>query len=158
MTPEPRQEPRSGQMVAIGQSQVRPLGPDEAIYSNADVADALKRAANEARKREREGQKTAREAALAAQAEAHEAEMGRVNAETVARERAAHAHGFHKATWMMGVPALILGAVGGVLAVLGVQGVVWADASDATRENVLTGAMIERLRGDAGVADNEGER
>lgn len=111
--------------------------------------EGLKKAAERARKEERASQTKVRDAALEAQAEAHVGELARVAAETTRSEAAAHAHGFHKAAWVFGLPAFVLGAAGGIVGVLYSQNAAYDAGQRGTRENVLTGAMIERMRGES---------
>ncbi|WP_135210375.1 hypothetical protein [Vitreimonas flagellata] len=79
-------------------------------------------------------------------------ELQRLNADIVHRERAAHAHGFHKAGWMFGFSGFVLGVV---LTLMG--GLVWLRiGTEATVSGVAAGSMardqqnnvdaLERLR------------
>lgn len=126
-----------------GAPQAPPL-----VISEETLNEALKKAGERARREERSSQTKARDAALEAQAAAHAAELARIGGETVHRERSAYAHGWHKASWMVGGPVLLAGLAAGAGLVLATQNVVFDAGADATRQGVTVGTMIERMRGE----------
>ena len=72
---------------------------------------------------------------------AHAGELKRIGAETVQRERAAHAHGFWKAATILAVTGPILGALVAIAIMDRVQASSFNAAADFGREQVLTGAI-----------------
>lgn len=128
------------------------LPPGVLLISDEAMEEGLKKSfekgLEKGRRDERAAQTKVRDAALQAQTEAHAGEIARVAKETVRLEGVAHAHGFHKGAWVLGLPALVLGAAGGVLGVLYSQNAAYEAGQRSTRENVLTGTMIERMRGE----------
>jgi len=128
-------------------------GETPQVITRSKLQDLLSEAADRAAKAERQAAKRSREAALDALSDAHKAELSRVAAETVEREKAAHAHGFHKASWMVGGPLFLAGGLVAAGLVLISQDVAWQNGADATRQGVTAGAVIQSAREAAGVGD-----
>jgi hypothetical protein len=78
--------------------------------------------------------------------QAHQHEVARITAEAHERVAIAHAHGFHKASWLVGIPALFLGAVASGLAIIAMQNATFDAAARNARENAITGAIVSGNR------------
>lgn len=111
---------------------------DEVRITRAKLASLLEEGAE----RVRSAMRGAKTAALDAQANAHKAEMERLHllfaAEKVEAQKDAHAHGFHKAAWMVGLPAFVLGLVmAGLFA-----GWMLSAGTESTVRGAAAGSMI----------------
>lgn len=108
--------------------------PDVVTVSRGELKTALEaaKAGGEAIER------AASARVLGAQAKAHEGEIERLMAEVVHREKAAYAHGFHKAGWMFGLS----GAIAGALLTLGVGVAVVQAGTESTVRGAVVGSGI----------------
>lgn len=120
------------------------LQPGQVAISRERLADML--AEGEARVRSM--MSAAKAAALDAQAAAHAGELARLRealtaehrAEKVEAQKAAHAHGFHKAAWIFGGSGL----AAGIAVTLLVVAAVTAYSSEATVRGAGVGSAITR--------------
>lgn len=114
------------------------LKPGEVAITREKMAEMLEEGAA----RVRSAMVGSKQAALDAQAEAHKAEISRLlevaAAEKIEAQKDAHAHGFHKAAWMVGFPAVLAG----ILMALAAVSVVSALSSEATVRGAGVGSAI----------------
>lgn len=84
--------------------------------------------------------------AIAPLREEHKRSLAEISKRALDEVRSAYAHGFHKAAWMFGIPAFI---IGGILVGLGLtwaQTKVFDQAIDAASQRDMTDAIIDRVR------------
>lgn len=123
--------------------RLRLVDIDETIQDARSDQGRIAAGVREGRRRERLEQE-AKAALLTAElagklsgmAAAHETELSR----TAARERAI---GHHRAAWLYGIPALLLGAAASVYAMMTMQDYTAATLAENFREQAMTGAIIQ---------------
>jgi hypothetical protein len=125
--------------------------PDAAERSNEERKEITHTAiAANGIKEGRRRAKAEHTAAMDATITAHAADIARIEAKQEARmiaaQQAAFAHGWHKAAWIIGLPALVMGAATGVFALIWMQEATFDAAARNARENAITGAIVSGNR------------
>ncbi len=72
---------------------------------------------------------------------AHAAALAEANKRALNEARSAHAHGYHKAAWQIGLVSLLIGAFGAIAIMDLVQRSSFTAAAEFGREQVLTGVV-----------------
>lgn len=106
--------------------------------TNSALTAALKKAEEVGEAKQKRQSTRELKLALEAADVAHLGEIERLKERAIDGEKAAHAHGFHKAAWMVGLPAFCAGVAATLLVML----VVVRANTEATTQGVAVGSMV----------------